>query len=73
MQNDRPSHPGTVVAACVWCDSEYVVGFSRAHEQGIFCSKKCEIEARFWLMEVLRSIEAPPRNPDDNGGRTPRP
>lgn len=57
MQNARYTNHGSTAAACVWCRSEYIVGFSHARQQTIFCSKKCEIEARFWLFEVLKEIE----------------
>ena len=71
MQNDRHNNQGITVGACVWCRSEYVVGCSRAREQNIFCSKKCEIEARFWLVDVLRDIEKLRQSPEDNSGRRP--
>jgi len=70
MQNDRYSNPGITLGACVWCCAEYVIGCSRAHEQGVFCSKKCEIEARFWLHDVLTDVE---KSRGDNGDREPYP
>jgi hypothetical protein len=39
----------TSTAVCVWCYSQYLRSTSRAREGQTFCSKKCEIEARFWL------------------------
>lgn len=58
MPNERSSNHGITIGACIWCRSEYVIGCSRAYAQNIFCSKKCEIEARFWLIELLRGVES---------------
>lgn len=56
MANDCCPHHGTTIGACIWCRSEYVIGCSRARQQNIFCSAKCEAEARFWLMELLKTV-----------------
>ncbi len=51
----QPDHDAaTYTAVCLWCTSEYLKIASRARETGIFCSKKCEFEARFWLHDVLQ-------------------
>ena len=68
MQNDRYSNPGITIGACAWCRAEYVIGCSRAQEQSVFCSKKCEIEARFWLVDVLKDVAR-----GDDGKQRPRP
>ena len=52
MQADRYS-TNQSVHSCTWCNSEYAEAYSRARENGVFCSKKCEIEARYWLRESL--------------------
>ena len=57
MQSDRYGNDGITIGNCTWCDSEYSVGCSRAQEQAVFCSKKCEIEARFWLIDTLKEVE----------------
>jgi len=52
MQADRYG-TNQSVHSCAWCNSEYAEAYSRARENEVFCSKKCEIEARFWLRESL--------------------
>jgi hypothetical protein len=42
---------------------------NRAREQCVFCSKKCEIEARFWLLDVLKQVGKPRGEEDDRGSR----
>jgi hypothetical protein len=56
MQNDRYSSSDQFMH-CTWCVSEYVVNASRARENMMFCTKKCELEARFWLREELVAID----------------
>jgi hypothetical protein len=70
MQNDRYSNPGIILGTCAWCCTEYVVGCSRAREQCVFCSKKCETEARFWLLDVLKQVS---RGEGDDHGSRPQP
>jgi len=53
MQNDR--YAGRQVGTCIWCVSEYDLAFSRARDNVHFCTKKCEIEARFWLHYQLKA------------------
>jgi hypothetical protein len=72
MQNDRYSNPGITIGACAWCCTEYVIGCSRAREQYVFCSKKCEIEARFWLLDVLKQV-GKPRGEEGNQESRPQP
>jgi hypothetical protein len=57
MQSSR-YQPGGNVAICVWCESEFSSANSRAQENGIFCTKKCEIEAKFWLLDRLKEPAA---------------
>jgi hypothetical protein len=45
----------TTTAVCVWCYSQYLKSTSRARDGQTFCSKKCEIEARFWLHDNLKT------------------
>lgn len=56
MQNDRYSL-SREYTQCLRCSGEYVIGTSRARDNSTFCSKKCEIESRFWLKDVLDTIE----------------
>jgi hypothetical protein len=72
MQNDRYSNPGITIGACTWCYTEYVIGCSRAREQSVFCSKKCEIEARFWLLDVLKEVDKS-RGKRSDQGSSPQP
>ncbi len=72
MQNDRYSNPGITIGACAWCRAEYVIGCSRALDQSVFCSKKCEIEARFWLLDVLKEV-GKSRGDEGDRGAHPQP
>jgi hypothetical protein len=47
----------TSTAVCLWCYSQYLRSTSRAREGQTFCSRKCEIEACFWLHDNLKSAE----------------
>ena len=40
---------------CVWCESDYDSNSSPARQAALFCSRRCETEARFWLFSVLNS------------------
>jgi hypothetical protein len=52
--------------SCIWCS----VGLGSAAPKGRavgFCSRRCEIEANFWLFQELCAIEITyPRWPEDN-------
>jgi hypothetical protein len=69
MSNDRGSNHGINIGDCVWCTSQYVVGCSRAQEQNIFCYKRCEVEARFWMIELLRGVESLRRRDFEDRGK----
>ncbi len=56
------------VAICVWCESEYAPASSRAREYNIFCTKKCEVEAKFWLLDRLREPAPSPEDRDTSAG-----
>ena len=47
----------TTTTDCTWCDSEYQPERSHARDQRMFCSKKCELEARFWLFRLFQPAE----------------
>ncbi len=38
---------------CLWCETQYGTAASRARDNAIFCSRRCEAEARYWLFSVL--------------------
>ena len=40
---------------CVWCESDYDSNSSPARQATLFCSRRCETEARFWLFSVLNT------------------
>ena len=42
---------------CIWCFVEYVWATSHAREKHQFCSKRCEVEARYWLFLSARSVK----------------
>jgi len=42
---------------CVWCFKEYERALSHAREKQEFCSKRCEVEARYWLFLSARSVK----------------
>ena len=48
---------------CVVSEQQIPSANSRAHENGIFCTKKCEIEAKFWLLDRLKE---PAPNTEDS-------
>jgi hypothetical protein len=41
---------------CVWCESEFLRDGSRARTPELFCSQKCEVEARYWLVSELQTL-----------------
>ncbi len=61
MQSDRYSS-NRQSTHCNWCCTHYVVGQSRARENNVFCTKRCEIEARFWLHELLEAVQRSRKN-----------
>ncbi len=66
MQQDRYSS-NNQRGQCSWCSSEYLPCFSRARSADLFCTRKCEIEARFWLVDQLSAIEkARKTDPEQN-------
>ncbi len=44
---------------CVWCTADYVCESSKARQTAIFCSRRCELEARYWLFSVLSACPEP--------------
>jgi hypothetical protein len=40
----------------MWCSSDYRVMSSRAGDAQMFCRRRCEMEARFWLYELLKAL-----------------
>lgn len=42
---------------CVWCDSQYYASGSAARSIELFCSRRCETEARYWLFAVLSRVQ----------------
>jgi hypothetical protein len=53
-----PSEPLVDFAICVWCEQQYSPPASRARAAALFCSQKCEVEARCWLMAELQTPQS---------------
>lgn len=50
------SEPLASAGICVWCEFEYSPVESRARTASLFCSHRCEVEARYWLMSELQAL-----------------
>lgn len=59
MQSDRYGHRIHLNAVCIWCEHQFMPAASRARENDIFCTKKCEIEAKFWLLDRIKECPKP--------------
>lgn len=59
----------TTTSDCTWCKSQYAVESSRARDPRTFCSKKCEMEARFWLFRLFHPMDENKALPE---GRAPQ-
>ena len=55
MKN-QGSEPPADSGICVWCESEFLREQSRARTAELFCSHKCEVEARYWLVGELQAL-----------------
>lgn len=44
-------------ADCVWCSSSYLLSQARARTAELFCSRRCETEARYWLFAILSKVQ----------------
>lgn len=55
MTNQEPE-PLAETGICVWCEQEYSPEESRARTATLFCSHKCEVEARYWLVSELQAL-----------------
>ncbi len=54
-----PDNPAPKPRQCVWCTAEYTCETSKARQSAIFCSRRCELEARYWLFSVLSACPEP--------------
>ncbi len=50
------NNAATSTAVCLWCNSQFLKGTSRAQDGRDFCSKKCETRAQFWFHTHLRIV-----------------
>ena len=68
MQNSRYGKSRHYVGTCVWCSSDYELAYSRARDSANFCTKKCEVEARFWLHDQIKApiIPGPDIQPESD-------
>ena len=48
------NNAATSTAVCLWCNSQFLKGTSRANDGQAFCCKKCETQARFWFQTNLK-------------------
>jgi hypothetical protein len=55
MEKQRPEPPADS-AICIWCESDFLPAASRARTPSLFCSHRCEVEARFWLVSELQAL-----------------
>ncbi len=42
---------------CVWCCAHYSSAHTRARTVELFCSRRCETEARYWLFAILSKVQ----------------
>ena len=54
--NNQNHEPLADSGNCVWCEAEYSPEESRARTAALFCSHKCEVEARYWLVSELQTV-----------------
>lgn len=48
------NNAATSTAVCLWCNSQFLKGTSRAQDGRAFCCKKCETRALFWFHTNLK-------------------
>lgn len=53
---NQGSEPPAESGICVWCESDFSRDDSRARTTELFCSQKCEVEARYWLVNELQTL-----------------
>lgn len=72
MYPNRYSSNEAVLTECLWCRAP-LAKIGKPHgampriKATTFCSRRCEIEANFWLFQELCAIEIthPPSSPED--------
>ena len=59
MQSNRYSPLNTALATCLWCNTALKKSQNAGPKSKVyyFCSRRCEIEANFWLFQELCAIE----------------
>ena len=60
MQSNRYHNPlNTALCTCLWCNSALKQSKNAGPKSKVyyFCSRRCEIEANFWLFQELCAIE----------------
>jgi hypothetical protein len=66
------SHPDAkdLVTACTWCGAEIAPNPIPAEVANLFCSRHCENEANFWLLQEMCEVEINylPWSPEDLHG-----
>jgi hypothetical protein len=67
MQSDRYSPDDGKLSSCAWCSAEMGENALPAKSAAVFCSRRCEIEANFWLYAEMCAIEIThPTHSDDD-------
>jgi endogenous inhibitor of DNA gyrase (YacG/DUF329 family) len=64
-------HPAEdLLTQCTWCGAPLAYNLIPAEYANLFCSRHCEIDANFWLLQEMCDIEInylvwPPARTDD--------
>ena len=59
MQFNRYHSTETALGTCLWCNTALKQSKNAGPQSKVcyFCSRRCEIEANFWLFQELCAIE----------------
>ncbi len=57
MELDSSKPMDDLLTACTWCGASIADNPIPAEIPNIFCSRRCEIEANFWLLQEMCEIE----------------
>jgi len=57
MQTDRYLSDDSSLTTCTWCGAQLGQNVMPTSSAAVFCSRRCEIEANFWLYQEMCVIE----------------
>jgi endogenous inhibitor of DNA gyrase (YacG/DUF329 family) len=57
MQTNRYLPDDGTLTKCTWCGAQLGQNIMPAGAAIVFCSRRCEIEANFWLYQEMCAIE----------------